>query len=70
MLQLQRPGSRMSWNAAAQNGTAERWVGTCKREPINHVVVLGEDHLRQLLREYVNYYNTERVHTRLHQTSP
>ena len=27
------------------------------------MVVLGEDHLRRLLREYVDYYNTERVHT-------
>jgi putative transposase len=34
--------------------------------PINsydHVVVLNEDHLRRLLREYVGYYNAERVHT-------
>ena len=30
---------------------------------LDHVVVLGEDHLRRLLRAYVAYYNAERVHT-------
>jgi hypothetical protein len=48
-----------------RNGTAERWVGNCKRELIDHVVVLGEDPLRRLPRDYVTYYNTDRVHTRL-----
>jgi transposase InsO family protein len=60
---------RTAFQSPWQNGVAERWVGSCKREIIDHVIVLNEDHLRQLLREYVNYYNTERVHTRL-QDSP
>jgi transposase InsO family protein len=38
-------------------------VGTVRRELLDHAVVLSEDHLRRLLREYVVYYNTERVHT-------
>jgi transposase InsO family protein len=46
-----------------QNGTAERFVGSVRRELLDHVVVLGEDHLRRLLHEYVLYYNSERVHT-------
>jgi putative transposase len=46
-----------------QNGTAERFVGSVRRELLDHVVALGEDHLRRLLREYVEYYNAERVHT-------
>jgi transposase InsO family protein len=46
-----------------QNGTAERFVGSVRRELLDHVVVLHEDHLRRLLREYVEYYNRERVHT-------
>jgi hypothetical protein len=34
-----------------------------KRELLDHVVVLDEDHSRRLLREHVDYYNRERVHT-------
>ncbi len=56
---------RTAFRSPWQNSTAERWVGTYKRELIDHVVVLGEDHLRRLLRDYVTYYNAGRVHTRL-----
>jgi putative transposase len=38
-------------------------VGTVRRELLDHVVILGEDHLRRLLREYVEYNNADRVHT-------
>jgi transposase InsO family protein len=54
---------RTAFRSPWQNGTAERFVGTVRRELLDHVVVLSEDHLRRLLREYVAYYNTERVHT-------
>ena len=50
-------------STAYVNGTAERVVGSVRRELLDQVVVLNEDHLRQLLREYVNYYNDERIHT-------
>jgi transposase InsO family protein len=56
---------RTAFRSPWQNGTAERWIGSCKHELIDHVVVLGEDHLRRLLRDYVAYYNADRVHTRL-----
>jgi putative transposase len=56
---------RAAFRSPWQNGTAERWVGPCKRELIDHVVVLNEDHLRRLLRDFVSYYNADRVHTRL-----
>ena len=54
---------RTAFQSPWQNGTAERWVGLCKREVIDHVIVFNEDHLRRLLREYVTDYNAERVHT-------
>ena len=54
---------RTAYRSPWQKGTAERFVGSARRELLDHVVVLGEDHLRRLLREYVAYYNTERVHT-------
>ena len=56
---------RTAYRSPWQNGTAERWVGSCKREILDHVIVFNEDHLRRLLRGYVTYYNKERVHTRL-----
>jgi transposase InsO family protein len=54
---------RTSFRSPWQNGTAERFVGSARRELLGHVVVLGENHLRRLLREYLDYYNAERVHT-------
>jgi putative transposase len=54
---------RTAFRSPWQNGTAERVVGSVRRELIDHVVVLNEDHLRRLLREYVDYYNAERGHT-------
>jgi transposase InsO family protein len=56
---------RTAYRSPWQNPFAERWVGTCRRELLDHVVVLGERHLRRLLADYVSYYNAERVHTRL-----
>ena len=58
-IQPRRTAFRSPW----QNGTAERFVGTVRRELLDHIVVLSEDQLRRLLREYVAYYNAERVHT-------
>jgi transposase InsO family protein len=54
---------RTAFRSPWQNGTAERFVGSVRRELLDHVVVLGEDHLSRLLREYVEYYNGDRVHT-------
>ena len=53
-----------------QNGFAERWVGTARREIIDHVIALGEHHLRRILREYVAYYNADRPHMSLDGDAP
>jgi transposase InsO family protein len=58
-LEPKRTAFRSPW----QNGTAERFVGTVRRELLDHVVVLNEHQLRRLLREYAEYYNAERVHS-------
>lgn len=58
-MESKRTAFRSPW----QNGIAERWVGTVRRELLDHVIVIDEKHLRRLLREYVDYYNEERVHT-------
>jgi len=54
---------RTAFRSPWQNGTAERLVGTVRRELLDHVVVLDEDHVRRLLREYVKYHNAHRVHS-------
>jgi transposase InsO family protein len=57
--------TRTAYRSPWQNGTAERWVASARRELLDHLMVLNEQHLRRLLRDYVAYYNAERVHTRL-----
>ena len=47
------------------NPYAEGWVGTMKRECLDHFIVFGERHLRYLVREFAGYYNTERAHPAL-----
>jgi len=54
---------RTAYRSPWQNGIAERWVGTCRRELLDHVIVLNERHLYRRLREYVAYCNAGRVHT-------
>jgi transposase InsO family protein len=56
-----RTAHRSPW----QNPVAERWIGTCRRELLDHVIVFGERHLRRLLADYVAYYISKRVHTHL-----
>ncbi len=53
-----------------QNGYAERWVGTLRRELLDHVIVLGERHLLRLVREHVAYYNEDRPHMSLGRDAP
>ncbi len=56
---------RTAYRSPWQNGIAERWVGTVRRELLDHVIVLNERHLQRLLHEFVDYYNSERIHTSL-----
>ena len=44
-----------------QNGFAERLIGSIRRECLDHVIVVGEAHLRRILRGYCRYYNEIRT---------
>src|SRR6187200_1408042 len=53
-----------------QNGFAERLIGSIRRECVDHFVVLGEAHLRRILRAYACYYNEIRTHRSLDKDAP
>jgi transposase InsO family protein len=53
-----------------QNGVAERLIGSIRRECVDHVVVLGEAHLRRILTKYTAYYNELRTHRSLDKDAP
>ncbi len=61
---------RISPRSPWQNGYAERWVGTLRRELLDHLIVLGERHLLRLVREHVAYYNEDRPHMSLDRDAP
>ena len=61
---------RTSVQAPWQNGIAERWVGSCRREILDHVIALNEQHLRRLIRDYVNYHHDDRIHDSLEKDTP
>jgi transposase InsO family protein len=53
-----------------QNGFAERLIGSIRRECVDHMVVLGEAHLRRILLRYAAYYNEWRTHRSLNKDAP
>jgi transposase InsO family protein len=53
-----------------QNGQAERLIGSIRRECLDHIVVLGEAHLRRILAAYASYYNKLQTHLFLGKDSP
>src|SRR5712664_3515819 len=61
---------RTSFESPWQNGVAERWVGSCRRELLDHVMVFNETHLRRLVREYLDYYHADRIHDGLGKDTP
>ncbi len=61
---------RTSYRSPWQNGTAERWIGSCRRELLEHVVVFGERHFVRLARLYVDYYHEDRCHLGLDKDAP
>jgi putative transposase len=52
------------------NAIAERWIASARRECLDRVLISGERHLRLVLGEYVDHYNTARPHRTLYQNPP
>jgi transposase InsO family protein len=53
-----------------QNSFAERLIGSIRRECVDHVIALGEQHLCQVVKSYASYYNTARTHRALAKDAP
>jgi hypothetical protein len=53
-----------------QSPYVERLIGSIRRECLDHVIVLGENHLRRILRSYIAYYHRSRTHLSLCKDAP
>ncbi len=56
--------------APRANAIIERFLGSVRRECLDHLLILTEAHLRRVLREYVAYFNRDRTHQGLQQQIP
>ena len=61
---------RTAYRAPKGNAICERFLGSVRRECLNHLLILSEAHLRRILREYVTYFNNDRPHQGLQQRVP
>ena len=61
---------RTSFERPWQNGVSERWVESCRRDLLDHIIALDERHLKRLLSEYVRYYHDDRTHLGLGKGTP
>ena len=56
--------------APRANAIAERFIGTLRRECLDHILITGPRHLEVVLREYVQHFNTQGPHRSLRQRPP
>ena len=61
---------RTSFESPWQNGVAERWVESCRRDLLDQIIAVNERHLKRLLSEYVRYYHEDRTHLGLGKETP
>jgi len=61
---------RTSFRSPWRNGVAERWIGNCRRDMLDHAMVVNERHLKRLMNEYVRYQHEDRTHLALAKETP
>ena len=59
-----------SYRSPWQNGIAERFVQSARSDVLNHVIFFSGNHLRRLMKDYIDYYNGDRCHLSLGRDSP
>ena len=52
------------------NSIAERFIGSVRRELLDHFIIFGQNQLYSILQEYVEYYNSKRPHQGIEQRVP
>jgi putative transposase len=62
--------TRTAFRSPWQNGVAERCVGSCQRDLLDHVIILNERHLKRLMSSYLLYYHQDRTHLGLAKDTP
>jgi transposase InsO family protein len=61
---------RTPYRAPRANAICERFLGSLRRECLDHFLILGERHLRRLVKEYKEYFNHARPHQGIEQCIP
>ena len=61
---------RSAVRAPRMNSVMERWIGSCRRELLDRTLIWNKRHLMIVLREYEDFYNTQRPHRTLKQAAP
>jgi transposase InsO family protein len=61
---------RTAFRSPWQNGFAERWIGSLRRDCLDHVIAINERQLRRVIRSYVDYYHEDRTHLGLEKNTP
>jgi len=59
-------GAEIPW----QNPYAERFIGSLRRECLDHIIVFNESSLRHILKAYFEYYEHSRTHLALEKDAP
>ena len=61
---------RITARSPWQNCYVERAIGSIRRECLNHMIVLSEQHQRRILKSYFRYYHESRTHLSLSKDAP
>ncbi len=61
---------RIAYRSPWQNGVVERFMGTLRRELLDHVILRDEAHLLRLLKSFLAYYHQDRTHLGLGKETP